>query len=113
MQPDNMEHRSFQIIFRKPSGIGTANIQKRRMARADESERDISPLVINTLIALTVTLCGSAFPAGGTFIYLYRIMQISPPLPSLMMRVSVSCSFFRASSGIRFSLVCRSSLTTS
>lgn len=52
-------------------------------------------------------------PPWVTFIYLYRIMQISPPLPSLMMRVSVSCSFFRASSGIRFSLVCRSSLTTS
>ena len=56
---------------------------------------------------------GGNIPAGGTFIYLYRIMQISPPLPSLMMRVNVSCSFFRASSGIRFSLVCRSSLTTS
>ena len=43
----------------------------------------------------------------------YRIMQISPPLPSLMMRVRVSWSFFRASSGMRFSFVCRSSLTSS
>ena len=43
----------------------------------------------------------------------YRIMQISPPLPSLIMRVKVSCSFFRASSGIRFNFACKSSLTNS
>ena len=46
------------------------------------------------------------------FLY-YKIIQMSPPLPSLIMRVRVSWSFFRASSGIRFSFACKSSLTSS
>ena len=45
--------------------------------------------------------------------YLYKMIQIKPPLPSLMIRVRVSWSFFRASSGIRLSFACRSSLTSS
>ena len=39
-------------------------------------------------------------PAHKRFSIIYKIMQISPPLPSLMMRPSVSDSFARASSGI-------------
>ncbi len=40
-------------------------------------------------------------------------MQISPPLPSLMILDRVSCSFCLASSGILSSLVCNPSLTNS
>lgn len=43
----------------------------------------------------------------------YRMMQISPPEPSLMMRWSVSWSLARASSGMRLSLPFKSSLTSS
>ena len=35
----------------------------------------------------------------------YKMMQMSPPLPSLMILVSVSCSFFCALSGMRASLL--------
>ena len=41
------------------------------------------------------------------------MIQISPPEPSLMIFESVSCSFWRASSGILSSLVCRPSFTSS
>ena len=49
-------------------------------------------------------------PAAGTY---YRIMQISPEHPSLMTRSMVSCSFMRASAGMRYSLLCRPSFTSS
>ena len=43
----------------------------------------------------------------------YKMMQISPPDPSLIMRWSVSRSLVRASSGIRLILEFRSSFTSS
>ena len=43
----------------------------------------------------------------------YRMMQISPELPSLMMRSKVSRSFPRAASGIWLSLLDSPSLTSS
>ena len=46
-------------------------------------------------------------------LFSYKIIQISPPEPSLIMRVSVSCSFFWASSGILPSLPRRPSFTSS
>ena len=45
--------------------------------------------------------------------YRYRIIQIRPLQPSLMIRSMVSCSLMRASPGIRLSLLCSPSLTSS
>ena len=45
--------------------------------------------------------------------YCYRIIQIRPLQPSLMIRSMVSCSLMRASPGIRLSLLCSPSLTSS
>lgn len=45
--------------------------------------------------------------------FAYKIMQISPPLPSLMILDRVSCNFCLASSGILSSLVCRPSFISS
>ena len=46
-------------------------------------------------------------------LFLYNIIQISPPEPSFMIFERVSCSFCLASSGILSSLVCNPSFTSS
>ena len=46
-------------------------------------------------------------------LFIYKIMQIKPPLPSLMILDRVSCNFCLASSGILSSFVCNPSLTNS
>ena len=57
---------------------------------------------------------GKNAPFGRLFCpCFYRIMQMSPPEPSLMMRWRVSRSFSLASWGIRLSLAFRSSFTSS
>lgn len=90
------------------AGIGGRGYDKSLHAQAGHG-----PVTVPAFFIFADKCPRREYSRRGIFICLYRIMQISPPLPSLMMRVSVSCSFFRASSGIRFSLVCRSSLTTS
>ena len=44
---------------------------------------------------------------------LYNIIQIKPPLPSLIIRSKVSCNLHCASSGILYSLFCNPSFTSS
>ena len=46
-------------------------------------------------------------------LFFYSIIQISPPLPSFMIFERVSCSFWRASSGILSSFVWSPSFTSS
>ena len=43
----------------------------------------------------------------------YKMMQMRPLQPSFMMRSMVSWSLMRASAGIRLSLLCRPSFTSS
>ena len=50
---------------------------------------------------------------GDRVLVLHRIMQIRPLQPSLMMRSMVSRTLPRASVGIRYSLLCSPSLTSS